>query len=305
MPILHTHDGPLGFYASFPLVGDRLHVGFARVRISDTARVGMSHLLWNRLVQMSEEEIEELVAEAAGNLMDQLRFTVFVDEEKGRMAILERPDGNLRAAPAIVMGDFPGQAAEQIGEDELIVGLISPDQLCIAGARSGWVEEIMDWVRTSPDPSGDLVPAVLLMDRSGIREMVAERPTGRVPAACRWGRPLGSTPEGTAASRQLVDRRLGLALDRAQRVLRGRVGGVEAGVGFGGGAGAAEGLRSIRYSIPTSPPDQEPLWPSGPSEGPARRTVPRTVSAAAAVKPHGSRRMGTPCVQGLRRQPCP
>ncbi|NIH81170.1 hypothetical protein [Amycolatopsis viridis] len=183
LPTLHTYDGPLQLYASYPLVGDRLHVGFAKVVISETGRIGMSHLLRTTFMQMSRDEIAELVAEAVGNLTAGLRFTVFVDEAKGRMAILERPDGNLCAASAIVMDDFPGKAAEQIGEDELIVGLISPDQICVAGARSGWGAEITDWVRTSPDTSGDLVPAVLLVDRSGIREILAERPTGRLPAA--------------------------------------------------------------------------------------------------------------------------
>ncbi|MCP3803478.1 hypothetical protein NLX83_29820 [Allokutzneria sp. A3M-2-11 16] len=182
LPILHTYDGPLKIYASFPVAGDRLHMGFAKVVISDTGRVGMSHLLRNRLAEMSADELEELAAEASGNLLDGLRFAVHADEKKGRLVTLERGEDNLCAASAVVMDDFHEEAAAQVGEDELVVGLISPDHICVAGANSGWAEEIKGWVLASPDTSGDLVPSVLLMDGSGTREILAERPTGRQPA---------------------------------------------------------------------------------------------------------------------------
>ncbi|WP_431922923.1 hypothetical protein [Amycolatopsis tucumanensis] len=182
LPILHTYDGPLKLYASLPLVDGRLYLGFAKTTITPAGRIGMSHLLKNRFEAMTGDELQELLDEACGNLARGLRFGVHDDEAKGRLVSVERGDDNLCAASAIVLGQFHDNVAHHVGEDRLIVGLVSPDHIYVAGASSGWVEEITDWVRTSPDTSGDLVPTVLLIDGSGNMEIIAERPTGRVPA---------------------------------------------------------------------------------------------------------------------------
>ncbi|NIJ14414.1 hypothetical protein FHU38_004815 [Saccharomonospora amisosensis] len=183
LPILHTYDGPLKVYASLPIVDGRLYLGFAKTTVTPTGRVGMSHLLRNTLEEMSEDEFLELAAEACDNLKRGLSFTGNADAEKGILITLERDDNNLCAGSVIVLDDFHEQAAQHVGEDKLIVGLISPDHICVAGASSGWGEEIKDWVRASPDTSGDLVPCALLIDGSKRMEIVAERPTGRLPAA--------------------------------------------------------------------------------------------------------------------------
>ncbi|TVT60573.1 hypothetical protein FNH05_04170 [Amycolatopsis rhizosphaerae] len=188
LPILHTYDGPLKIYASLPLADGRLHVGFAKTTIMPNGRIGMSHLLRNRFEEMSEAEFFEFAGEALGNLKRGLSFTGHSDEEKGLLLTLERRDNNLCAGSAIVLGDFHEKTAEKVGEDKLIVGLISPDHIYVAGASSGWVEEIKGWVRTSPDTSGDLVPSALLIDGPGSMEIIAERPTGRVPADTPTGR---------------------------------------------------------------------------------------------------------------------
>ncbi|MGW4590588.1 hypothetical protein ACWEKJ_24970 [Amycolatopsis thermoflava] len=182
LPILHTYDGPLKLYASLPLVDNRLHLGFARTTITPAGRIGMSHLLKNRFEAMTGNEWQELLDEACGNLARGLLFGVHDDEQKGRLVTVERGDDNLCAASAIVLGQFHDNVAHHVGEDRLVVGLVSPDHIYVADASSGWVAEIEDWVRTSPDTSGDLVPTVLLIDGAGNMEIIAERPTGRVPA---------------------------------------------------------------------------------------------------------------------------
>ncbi|MFJ8819167.1 hypothetical protein [Amycolatopsis thermoflava] len=182
LPILHTYDGPLKLYASLPLVDNRLHLGFARTTITPAGRIGMSHLLKNRFEAMTGNEWQELLDEACGNLARRLHFGVHDDEQKGRLVTVERGDDNLCAASAIVLGQFHDNVAHHVGEDRLVVGLVSPDHIYVADASSGWVAEIEDWVRTSPDTSGDLVPTVLLIDGAGNMEIIAERPTGRVPA---------------------------------------------------------------------------------------------------------------------------
>lgn len=182
LPILHTSEGPLELYATLPLVPDRLYFGFAKAKITPHGTIGMSHLLRGMLDQMSEDEFVELASHAFGNLRRGLSFTAYGDEQKGPLLAFERGENNLCAASAVVLEDFHAHAAGQLGEDKLIVGLISPDQICVAGASSGWAEEIVDWVRTSPDTSGDLIPSALLIDGDSNREIIAERPSGRVPA---------------------------------------------------------------------------------------------------------------------------
>jgi hypothetical protein len=81
LPILHTYDGPLKLYASFPLAGNRLHFGFAKALVSDNGRITLSHLLKNRLEAMSDDEFTELGSEAFGNLTSGLRFMGSEDPE--------------------------------------------------------------------------------------------------------------------------------------------------------------------------------------------------------------------------------
>lgn len=181
LPILHTYDGPLKLYASLPLVSGRLYLGFAKTTVGAGGRVGMSHLLRARFEQMSEDELLELVGEACDNLKRGLAFKVHPDEKKGNLVALERGDGNLCAGSAIMLDDFYENTVARVGSEKLIVGLISPDHIYVAGADSGWVGEIEDWVRTSPDTSGDLVPTVLLIEGPQSMKILAERPTGRAP----------------------------------------------------------------------------------------------------------------------------
>lgn len=138
LPILHSTSAPLPFSASVPLVEGKLYVGFAKVATMPNGRVGMSHLTRSRFEAMSEEEFLELAGEFSDNLLRGLTFKVFPDEELGTMATIER-DGPC-AGSVIVLDDFHEKAASQIGEDRLIVGLVSPDDIFIAGAGSGRAE---------------------------------------------------------------------------------------------------------------------------------------------------------------------
>ncbi|UQS24973.1 hypothetical protein L1857_20220 [Amycolatopsis thermalba] len=183
LPILHTYDGPLKLYYSLPLVDDRLHLGFARATATPEGRVGMSHLLRNQADALSEDEFHELIDEAVGNLRRGLIVKVAPDPDKGPLVILERGDNSLCAASAVVMDDFAETIGAHVGEDQLLAALVSPDHIYVAGVSSGWAPELTEWVRTSPDTSGDLVPTLLRVDSHGIREIIAERPTGRVPAS--------------------------------------------------------------------------------------------------------------------------
>ncbi|NIH87353.1 hypothetical protein [Amycolatopsis granulosa] len=183
LPTLHTYDGPLKLYASLPVVGDRLHLGFAKVTFTPEGRIYMSHLLKNQLDALSEDEFDVLAGEAFGNLRRGLMVKVHPHPDNGALVVLERGGNSLCAASAVVMDDFAESIGAHTGDDELLVALVSPDHVYVAGRNSGWAEQLADWVRTSPDTSGDLVPSLLLVDSSGIREIIAERPTGRVPAA--------------------------------------------------------------------------------------------------------------------------
>ncbi|PWV82372.1 hypothetical protein SAMN05421630_103149 [Prauserella marina] len=182
LPILHTYDGPLKLYASLPLVKNRLYLGFAKTTITPSGHIGMSHLLRGQFEEMSKDEFFEFANAALDNLKSGLVFKGQEDGTKGQLLTVARSDNNLCAGSAIVLGEFHERAAELVGEDKLVVALVSPDHIYVAGASSGWVDEITDWVRTSPDTSGDLVPCVLLLDSSGGMEIIAERPTGRAPA---------------------------------------------------------------------------------------------------------------------------
>ncbi|MET8878851.1 hypothetical protein [Nocardia sp. NPDC004604] len=173
LPILHSTSAPLPFSASVPLVEGKLYVGFAKVATMPNGQIGMSHLMRSRFEAMSEEEFAELAGEFSDNLLRGLTFKVFPDQELGTMATIER-DGPC-AASAILLDDFHEKAASQVGEDRLIVGLVSPDDIFIAGAGSGRATEIREAVLTSPDTGSELVPCLLLVDADGM-DVIAERP---------------------------------------------------------------------------------------------------------------------------------
>ncbi|NIH86555.1 hypothetical protein [Amycolatopsis granulosa] len=182
LPVLHTHDSPLEHYASVPVVAGRLYLGFARTTVTSAGRVGMLHLMRNTVEAMSEDEYLALAGEAMTNLKRGLVLRTYTDAEKGTLLTLGRGDDNLCAGSAIVLDDFHENAAGKVGEDTVVVGLISPDHIVVAGASSAWAGEIEEWVRTSPDASGDLVPCALRLDGSPDIEIITERPSGRLPA---------------------------------------------------------------------------------------------------------------------------
>lgn len=172
LPVLHSTSAPLPFSASLPMVEGKLYVGFAKVATMPNGSIGMSHLTRSRFEAMSEDEWLELAGEFSANLLRGLTFRVFPDEELGTMATIER-DGPC-AASAILLDDFHEKAAGQVGADRLIVGLVSPDHIFIAGAGSGRATEIREAVLTSPDTGSELVPCLLLVDGDGM-DVIAER----------------------------------------------------------------------------------------------------------------------------------
>ncbi|WAL69083.1 hypothetical protein ORV05_15355 [Amycolatopsis cynarae] len=173
LPILHSTSAPLPLSASLPLVEGKLYVGFAKVTITPQGRIGMSHLLRSSLEAMSDEEYLELAGEACDNLKRGLSIRMLPDEEHGNLAVMER--NGPCAGSAIMLPDFHEQAAGLVGADRLIVGLVSPDHLFIAGEGSGRAEEIREAVLTSPDTGSELVPCLLRVDADAM-DVIAERP---------------------------------------------------------------------------------------------------------------------------------
>jgi hypothetical protein len=82
-------------------------------------------------------------------------------------------EGSL-AASALALPDFYQQMSGMLNDDRLVVGLPCPDDLVVAGANSGWTEEIRQMVLASPYPATELVPSVLVVDRVGVH-LIAER----------------------------------------------------------------------------------------------------------------------------------
>ncbi|TVT54652.1 hypothetical protein FNH05_10345 [Amycolatopsis rhizosphaerae] len=173
LPILHSTSAPLRLSASLPLVEGKLYVGFAKVTITPEGRIGMAHLLRSSLEAMSDKEYLELAGEACDNLKRGLTIRMLPDEEHGNLAVMER--NGPCAGSAIMLPDFHENVAGMVGADRLIVGLVSPDHIYIAGEGSGRAEEIREAVLTSPDTGSELVPSLLRVDTDGM-DVIAERP---------------------------------------------------------------------------------------------------------------------------------
>jgi hypothetical protein len=177
LPVLVSASSPrrhlLEYLPHQELVPGRLFVTLATVAPTPRGTIGMNHLTHAELGQRS---FADLMAAAAATLTTGLRIDGHADEahpERGSLLAVRR-DGPF-AASALALPGFAERMAGLVGDADLVVGLPEPDLLLVAGARSGWVEDVHRAVVTSPCPTSELVPTVLALQPSGVR-VLAERP---------------------------------------------------------------------------------------------------------------------------------
>ncbi|MEO3817503.1 hypothetical protein [Plantactinospora sp. B24E8] len=175
LPVLWSAASPRsGMLQSLPhqtLVPGRLHVALAMVAPTPRGTLGMSHLTHDTRQRIGEPPVADLFDEAYGALSRGLRIDGR-ESEKGQLLTLHR-EGSL-AASAVALPGFGERMMEVLDTDRLVVGIPCPDDLVVAAADSGWAPEIQEMVRSSPYPTTELVPSVLLIDRAGI-QLVGER----------------------------------------------------------------------------------------------------------------------------------
>jgi hypothetical protein len=177
LPVLVSATSPkrqlLEYLPHQPLVPGRLFVTLATVAPTPRGTIGMNHLTHAELGQRS---FADLLSTASATLTAGLRIDGHADEtrpERGSLLAVRR-DGPF-AASALALPGFAERMAGLLGHAELVVGLPEPDLLLVAGARSGWVEDVHRAVLTSPCPTSELVPTVLAVQPSGVH-VLAERP---------------------------------------------------------------------------------------------------------------------------------
>ncbi|MEE6259168.1 hypothetical protein [Plantactinospora sonchi] len=175
LPVLWSATSPRAeLLRSLPhqtLVPGRLFVALAMVAPTPRGTLGMSHLTHDTRQRIGEPPVADLFEEAYGSLSRGLRIDGR-ESEKGHLLTLHR-EGSL-AASAVALPGFVERMMELLGTDRLVVGLPCPDDLIVAGADSGWAADVGDMILSSPYPTTELVPSVLLVDRDGI-QLVAER----------------------------------------------------------------------------------------------------------------------------------
>jgi hypothetical protein len=153
------------------LVPGRLVVALATVAPTPRGTIGMSHLTHDVHRRIGEPPFDALLEEASAALSRGLRIDAR-RSDKGDLLTMYR-EGSL-AASAVALPDFYQRMSALLSSDRLIVGLPCPDDLVVAGVDSGWAEDIGEMVLSSPYPTTELVPSVLLIDRTGI-QLIAER----------------------------------------------------------------------------------------------------------------------------------
>ncbi|MEV4756668.1 hypothetical protein AB0J86_16345 [Micromonospora sp. NPDC049559] len=176
LPVLWSASSPnastmLAAMPHWSLVPGRLFVGLAMVAPTPRGTIGMSHLTHDAHQRIGSPALGDLIGQASESLARGLR----VDgrrSDRGDLLAMHR-EGSL-AASALALPDFYERMSETLNDERLVVGLPCPDDLIVAGANSGWPEEIRRMVLESTYPTTELVPSVLLVDRAGI-QLLAER----------------------------------------------------------------------------------------------------------------------------------
>jgi hypothetical protein len=175
LPVLWSGSAPrapaLASMPHWPLVPGRLFVAFAMVAPTPRGTIGMSHLTHDIHQRTGSPALDELMGLASPALTRGLH----IDgrrSDKGDLITLRR-EGSL-AASALALPGFHQRMSGMLNDDRLVVGLPCPDDLIVAGASSGWIEEIRQMVLTSPYPDTELVPSMLLVERAGM-QLLAER----------------------------------------------------------------------------------------------------------------------------------
>lgn len=176
LPVLWSGSAPnaslmLSSMPHWPLVPERLFVAFAMVAPTPHGTIGMSHLTHDAHQRLGSPAIGDLMARVSAALTRGLQLDRR-SSDKGDLITLHR-EGSL-AASALALPDFYQQMSGMLNDDRLVVGLPCPDDLVVAGASSGWTEEIRQMVLASPYPDTELVPSVLVVDRVGVH-LIAER----------------------------------------------------------------------------------------------------------------------------------
>ncbi|GIH13028.1 hypothetical protein [Rugosimonospora africana] len=153
------------------LVQERLFFALATVGPTPTGNIGMDHLTHDGHQRLGAPPLHELFARAADGLRRGLQIDAH-SSERGQLLTMRR-DGGM-CASAVALPDFYQRMSQLLGDERIVVGLPSPDELAVAGAASGWPETLREMVLSSPYPTGELVPSLLLIDRSGV-QLLAER----------------------------------------------------------------------------------------------------------------------------------
>ncbi|GAA5199837.1 hypothetical protein GCM10023322_76350 [Rugosimonospora acidiphila] len=153
------------------LVQERLFFALATVGQTPNGNIGMNHLTNEGHRQAGSPPLPELFGQAADGLRRGLRIDSHAAEQ-GQLLTMRRAGG--MAASAVALPDFHQRMSQLLGDERIVVALPGPDELAVAGAGSGWPETLRQMVLSSPYPTNELAPSLLLIDRSGI-QLLAER----------------------------------------------------------------------------------------------------------------------------------
>jgi hypothetical protein len=153
------------------LVQERLFFALATVGPTPTGTIGMDHLTHDAHQRLGAPPLPELFARAADGLRRGLRIDAR-SSEQGQLLTMHREGG--MAASAVALPDFHQRMSQLLGDERIVVALPGPDELAVAGAGSGWPETLRQMVLSSPYPTAELAPTLLLVDRSGV-QLLAER----------------------------------------------------------------------------------------------------------------------------------
>jgi hypothetical protein len=148
------------------LVPGRLCVTLAAVAMTPRGTLGMRHLGLPEC-EASGSDFDGLLAESYQNLTENLRIDGQWDRDRGDLLVLERP--GLLGSSALALPDFQLRMASVLEDDQLVVGVQSPDRLYVTPADSGWVEWIEQLVATAEVEWAQLAPVMLRLDPAGMQ----------------------------------------------------------------------------------------------------------------------------------------
>jgi hypothetical protein len=173
LPIVWSDAAPFCLLEALPhrrLIPDTLAVATAWVAPTPRGTIGMDHLTYHTQREIGDLTVEDLLDIAFDNLRTGLRIEG-ERSELGDLVTMHRP-GSLAAA-AVALPDFHERLSDILSDDRLVVGLPCQEYLLVTGAGSTeLVEHVKEAVLSSPHAPGELLPTVLLVERTGMRLLV-------------------------------------------------------------------------------------------------------------------------------------